>query len=341
MPKPSSMVDPTDNGIRFRGPLPARAMRRSRAVNPQRRSRRPQRNADRAGSQARSLRSRNAHRYASRHQDARPARAEATPEPVVKPRPPQRPLPSPSLPPSLRRRRARAAPGGRARTRPAPAQDAYAAGRRAVEARPHTARRRRAERRERSRRRQQDSRDRHQQAVRPRDRAQARPRRHRRALSEGPQLPAAVGVARRAERARPGRDRLSAHDRRRRPRSEGLSDAEAQCRQRGRPGPGRAEVHRDALDLRAACDDRPRALHPRQPEHRLQARLRRRRRAEEDRGIQRPRQTLRQFNPPQPAYQALKAKLAEMRNAPDEAERTASATARCCATPATAAARKP
>ena len=65
----------------------------------------------------------------------------------------------------------------------------------------------RAERRERGRCRQQASRDRHQQAVRPRDRAQARARCNRRALPEGPQLPAAVGVAGRAQRARPGRDR--------------------------------------------------------------------------------------------------------------------------------------
>ena len=80
----------------------------------------------------------------------------------------------------------------------------------------------RAERRERGRYRQPASRDRHQQAVRPRDRAQARARCNRRALPEEPQLPAAVGVAGRAQRARPGRVELSAHDRRRRPRSEGL-----------------------------------------------------------------------------------------------------------------------
>ena len=81
---------------------------------------------------------------------------------------------------------------------------------------------------------------------------------------------------------------LSAHDRRRRPRSEGLPDAEAQRRQRGGAGRSRAEVHRDAAEICASCDDRARALQPRQPEHRLQARVRRRRRAEEDRGLQRP-----------------------------------------------------
>ena len=150
--------------------------------------------------------------------------------------------------------------------------------------------------------------------------AQARPRRHRRALSEGPQLPAALGRAGRAERARPRRARLSEDHRRRRPRSERLSDAAAQRRQRRGPGRGGAEVHRDAADLRAPRDDRPRALHPRQPEHRLQARLRRRRRAEEDRRVQRPvgrRST--QLNPPQPGYEALKAKLAELREAPEDA----------------------
>ena len=92
-----------------------------------------------------------------------------------------------------------------------------------------------------------------------------------------------------SERARDVVEYLE-HHRRRRPRSERLPDAEAQRRQRGSAGRGRAEVHRDAADLRAPCDDRPRALQPRQPEHRLQARVRRRRRAEEDRGLQRPRQ---------------------------------------------------
>ena len=47
--------------------------------------------------------------------------------------------------------------------------------------------------------------------------------------------------------------------------------------------------------------------------------------------------TLDTFNPPQPGYRALKAKLAEMRNEAGRGRaRAASTTARCCATPATA-----
>ena len=188
---------------------------------------------------------------------------------------------------------------------------------------------------------QQASRSHHLQTVRPLGGAQARPRRHRRALSESPQLPAALGRPRRGERARQGRDRISRHHRRRRARSEGLPDAEAQRRQRRGAGASRAEVHRDAVDLCAPCHDRARALQPRQPEHRLQARVRRRRRAEEDRGLERP--------PARRCRSSTRSSRATRRSrqsSPRCATRrtsqraAASRTARCCATPATAGAKR-
>ena len=204
-----------------------------------------------------------------------------------------------------------------------------------------TRRRRSAKRRKRHRRRQQDSRDHRQQAIRAPGVAQARPRRHRRALSEGPQLPAALGVAGRAERARQRCARISEDDRCRRARSERLPDAAAQCRQRRGPGRGGAEVHRNASHLRASRHDRPRAFHAGEPEHRLQARLRPRARAR----VRSPHPTIfgkrwrssirrsRAIGRSRPSSRSS----AKRRTTPRP---TASRAARCCITRATAAATK-
>ncbi len=179
-------------------------------------------------------------------------------QPKPLPRPHVRPHPAPVVRPATASRQAPAA-------KPAPAANAA--------------------RRVRSR--QQDPRNPCQQADGADRAAQARARRDRSALPEDPRLQAALGRGRRTVRARQRRARISARHRRRRSRSERLSDAEPCGRQRGSAGRGRAQVHRDAADLRAARFDRPRALQPRQPEHRVQACVRRRRRAEQDRRVQR------------------------------------------------------
>jgi hypothetical protein len=98
--------------------------------------------------------------------------------------------------------------------------------------------------------------------------------------------------------------------------------ANIRCRRSGRHGAGalgrsRDQVHRRGADLRAPRHERPRALQPRLRRHHLstcQARSGQRagpRRQGAGRAA-----ALDSFNPPQPQYKALKAKLAECAAAP-------------------------
>ena len=152
------------------------------------------------------------------------------------------------------------------------------------------------------RRRRQGARADRQEAARAHRAAQERARRHRGALPEEPQCHAAVVRQRPAERARQRRDRASAQHRRRRPRPDRLSAAGRRVERRSR-GRSRAAIHRDAADLRAPRHERPRAFQPRQPEHRLQGQLRRRRRDDQDRVVDRPAAHARRLQPAAPRLQ--------------------------------------
>ena len=139
--------------------------------------------------------------------EAQPEAVVAPPEPVAKfappPAPMSRPIAAPVPLPNLRPHLSLHQPLLPSRWRDPVAPVRCASGLRTAQARRHGSTRGQCCNRGGSQ--QQGSRDHHRQTVRPHGGAQARPRRNRRALSEGPQLPAAVGRPRRGERARQGR----------------------------------------------------------------------------------------------------------------------------------------
>ena len=123
--------------------------------------------------------------------------------------------------------------------------------------------------------------------------AQVRSRRDRDALSDDPRLPPALGRRRRPDRARQDRDRLSAHGRRRGPRSAGLSGA-GLCRRRAGSKPRPTSALTEML-LRYARHAMTGRVHYSRVSRNIEYKLgvRRRRRAEHDRVLRRSRDSAR------------------------------------------------